>query len=241
MEFLFNTPALIHKDALIIADTHFGIEKKLAGKGIADSDFSVRLALQIESLLKAHKNRVKKIILLGDVKEEIFSLDAPTRRILDRLAGDTEILITKGNHDGGIESFSNAKVFGSGGFVYEGLGLFHGHAWPNPELMMCDFILCGHEHPAIKFIDSFGGSHLEPVWTISVPQKIKIKKFYKNFNENIRLILVPSFNPLQGLPLNERRKSGFGIMFDNKLFKATDTLVFRLDGTPVGRLKDLKS
>ena len=52
---------------------------------------------------------------------------------LDQLNGQK--IIVKGNHDGGIEQFINAEIIPAEGFVYEKLGLLHGHSWPKSELM----------------------------------------------------------------------------------------------------------
>ncbi|MEM5814737.1 MAG: hypothetical protein QXD77_02880, partial [Candidatus Aenigmatarchaeota archaeon] len=84
MRFIYDAPAILHKEALIVGDTHFGMEEKLRSKGIYDEQFSMRLFSKLKGLILAHK--AKKLILLGDVKEDITMLDRKTEDILARLS-----------------------------------------------------------------------------------------------------------------------------------------------------------
>jgi len=99
MDFLYNAPAILHKNALIVGDTHFGIEQKLEKKGIHYNNFSNIVSERLENLLK--ETKAKKLIILGDAKEYILSMDEITNKILSRLANLTDLTIVKGNHDGG--------------------------------------------------------------------------------------------------------------------------------------------
>ena len=99
MKFLYNAPAILYKKALIIGDTHFGIEQKLLAKGIYDQHFSDRLFEKIKSLLE--ETKAEKLIILGDVKDRITVLDSKTAHILAKLNMLAELIIVRGNHDGG--------------------------------------------------------------------------------------------------------------------------------------------
>ena len=181
MKFLYNAPAIKHKGALIVGDTHFGMESKLRKKGIYDNQFSIRLFYKLEELIK--KNKIKKLILLGDVKEEIKFLDGQVKEILIRLSKLCEVIIVRGNHDGGIESFGQVKVVDAQGIVYEKLGLIHGHSWPSEELMKCDYLIVAHQHPCIAITDAFGKKKTEPVWLIASADDEKIEERYKKHNK----------------------------------------------------------
>lgn len=237
MKFLYNAPALFHKGALIVGDTHFGMEWKLKSKGIYDEQFSMRLFEKLKDLIKRHK--AKKVIFLGDVKEEITSIDVKTRTILTKLSELCDIVVAKGNHDGGIEEFIGAEVHPPQGFVFENLGLIHGNSWPGSDLLKCDYLVMGHQHPMVSFTDKMGRKHSEPVWILADPDAGEISKHYEKFNKKIKLILMPAFNPLVGFPINLRRKEQFGPVLNNKLFKINDALLFRLDGTGLGPLKNI--
>lgn len=238
MRFIYDAPAILHRDALIVGDTHFGMEEKLKRKGIYDGQFSARLFLKLKGLITRHS--AKKLILLGDVKEDITILDGRTEEILARLSLLCEVIIVRGNHDGGIERCANAKVVPSDGFVYEGLGLFHGHSWPAGELMQCAYLVSGHQHPMITLTDSLGKRHTEPAWLVAPPDKEKISERYGEFNARIKLILLPAFNPMVGSGINLTSTERLGPLLNNNLFKLDDALVFRLDGTGLGKIKNIK-
>jgi putative SbcD/Mre11-related phosphoesterase len=237
MRFLYNTPAILHRDALVIGDTHFGMEEKLRKKGIYNSALSEQLFWRAKRLLLEYKP--KKLILLGDVKENITTLDETTNNILSRLSMLAEVIIVKGNHDGSI-SEKNAQIVGPEGFVYCGVALAHGHAWPAEELMRCKTLVVAHQHPLITLTDRSGKRHNEAVWLFAECNAKKISKYYKSFNPNIKLVLLPAFNPLIGSPLNSSTKTHLGPLLNNKLFKVNDALLSKLDGTSLGRLKNLK-
>jgi metallophosphoesterase superfamily enzyme len=101
MRFLYDAPAILHKDALIIGDTHFGMEIKLRRRGIYADNFSEQMFERIKKLLQ--KTKAKKLILLGDVKEEITVLDRRAAEMISKLSMLAQVIIVKGNHDGGIE------------------------------------------------------------------------------------------------------------------------------------------
>lgn len=235
MKFLYDAPAILYKQALIIGDTHFGMEEKLNKKGIYAGNFSEQLFERIKQLLK--QTKAKKLILLGDVKENITTTDRQTMNIIPRLQLLTEVIIVKGNHDGGIEK-TGAKTIPAEGFVFEDLGLLHGHSWPKEELLKCKYLVCGHQHPMLRIKDTLGKFHNEPVWVFADTDKKEISKHYKTFNKKIKLILIPAFNPLVGSAINLFSEKQLGPLLNNKLFKLNDALLFRLDGTSLGTLKE---
>jgi len=240
MQFLYNAPAIIHKGALIIGDTHFGIEKRLRQRGISSNDFSLRIAEKIISLAK--ENKAKKIILLGDVKEDISYVDAFAREAINELIdAKFDISLVRGNHEGNIEEFENKiKLFPAEGFVFSGLGLIHGHSWPSEECMQAEYLVAAHQHPQIQFIDKSGKKHVEPVWIISEANQKNISSHFDQFNKKIKLIMMPAFNPLVGTVIKTDVFSVLGPVLNNKLFKWNDALVYRLNGVAVGKLSDIE-
>ena len=240
MKFLYNAPAVLHYGALIIGDTHFGMEAKLREKGIFDEKISERIVEKIEKLLK--ETNAEKLIIAGDVKENILETDKKTAEILKMLGEITELIIVKGNHDGGIEKLGilGINVAGPGGMVYRNVGIMHGHSWPDEKLMQCDYLISAHQHPQISVMDKSGKVHRESVWLVVDPDNVKIGKHYENFNEKIKLILMPAFNPLVGSTINKSKEKQLGPTLNNKLFKLDDALLFRLDGSLIGKMKNLK-
>ena len=236
MRFLHNAPAILHKKALIIGDTHFGMEDKLRERGIFDEQFSLRIFERIRLLLK--ETKAEKLIILGDVKERITVLDQRTADILAKLSLLVELIIVRGNHDGGIEG-CGARIVPSSGFVFGKLGLVHGHGWPSEQCMQADYLVSAHQHPQLSIVDRSGKRHSEPVWIVAEPDAGKIKEHYKKFNKKIKLVLMPAFNPLVGasfVPSDEH----LGPITSNNLFKINAASVFRLDGTLLGGLEKIK-
>ncbi len=239
LKFLYQSPALVVDDALIIGDTHFGIEEKLKKKGIFDRTFSLRMSQSIIDLVISHK--CTEVIFLGDVKENITQIDPYTFESLESISKVAKITIVRGNHDGGIEKYFKAKIIDSSGFVFSNLGLFHGHAWPDEKLFECDYLICGHQHPLIEIRDSSGKIHKEPAWFICPPNLKNIEEKYKNFNKKIKLILLPAFNPFLGNSLKSSSEKHLGPLLNNKLFKLDSALIYRLNGTCFGQLDQIQT
>jgi len=237
MRFIFGEPAIFHKDALIIGDTHFGIEFRLKEKGIHYEGASEQILEKIISLVK--KTKAKKLIMIGDVKECITHVDKITENVFKKLQTKVPITIVRGNHDGGIEKICD-DVKPSEGFFYEGLGLMHGNAWPSEELVFADYLVSAHQHPQIELKDKLGKIHVEPAWFVLPPNKTKIKNFYKKFNKKIQLILLPAFNTLVGKSLKLNAEKHIGPLLYNRLFKLNDALVYRLNGICLGKLKNIE-
>jgi hypothetical protein len=237
MKFLYNAPAIFHKGAIIVGDTHFGMEQKLRRRGIYDDQFSARLFEKLKALVLEHK--AGRVIFLGDVKEDITMLDRKTADILSKLSMLCKVVVVRGNHDGGIERSGNLEVAPPQGIVYEGLGLLHGHSWPAPPLMECEYLVMGHQHPMIAISDAFGRVHREPAWIIAPCDEKNMAERYAHFNKSIKLISMPAFNPLVGSTLNYDEEEHLGPILNNKLFKLNDAIVFRLDGTCLGKFESI--
>ncbi len=238
MKFLYNAPAILHKGAIIVGDTHFGMEEKLRRRGIFDEQFSLRQFGRLRELVVEHK--AKRVIFLGDVKEDITTLDSRTEEILAKLSLLCEVVVVKGNHDGGIERCGNARIIGPEGFVYEGLGLLHGHSWPEAKLMGQSHLVMGHQHPMIALTDAFGRKHTEPAWIVAECNASEAKSRYPGLNPRIKLVLMPAFNPLVGSAINIDENERLGPLLNNNLFKLNHAIVFRLDGTFLGKLESLR-
>ncbi len=238
VKILYDAPAILHKGALIVGDTHFGMEAKLRRKGIHDAQFSGRLAERLAGLVRRH--RAKRLVFLGDVKEDILMLDSATESALAKLSLLCRITIVRGNHDGGIERCGNAEIIDAGGFAYEGLGLLHGHSWPAEEVMRCGRVVMGHQHPMVGITDAFGKRRYEPAWIVAPGDRARIAERYKGAPRGIELVMMPAFNPLVGSGMNIDGNERLGPLLNNNLFKLDDAIVFRLDGTCLGKLDSLK-
>ncbi|MGB9719720.1 MAG: metallophosphoesterase [Candidatus Anstonellales archaeon] len=210
MRFITGHPAAIFKNALVVADMHFGIEQKYLD--YENYSLSWELAEKLVGLAKKH--RKEKIFILGDVKDSILSTPKLVAEILDFLAKDFGIWVAKGNHDGNIQKLKikNVKIFQKG-FIYGGAAFFHGHALPPKELLNKNLIFMSHGH-----IEYNG----EKVWLVSKTGKKKI-------------IVVPSFNPVVGKNIS----SPIGPLFRNKIFKWLPSKLYTLNGVLIGNVGKL--
>ncbi|MEM3499667.1 MAG: metallophosphoesterase [Candidatus Bilamarchaeaceae archaeon] len=235
LRFLYNEPAIFYKKALIIGDVHFGIEKRLMEKGIYENTLSERLKQKIENLI--YNTKAKKLIIAGDVKDEITILDEITMKLINSLCDNVEVIIVKGNHDGGIEK-TKAIVVDASGFLYGQVGVIHGHSWPNEEVMSAKWIVSAHQHPQIRFTDKSGKVHSEPCWVVAIANPAEISKYYNNFNKKSKLILMPAFNPLVGSAI--KKGEHLGPILNNNLFKLNDALLFNMHGVLIGKLSEVE-
>jgi putative SbcD/Mre11-related phosphoesterase len=174
----------------VVGDLHIGKELKLAASGIKIYDNTERMADRIIALAKLHK--ATNIILLGDVKDSIIRPDSVEMRIIQaffkKLSSYTVFLV-QGNHDAGLGEIPNvtkAKELRIGN-----VGLIHGNSLPSEDLMRCDYIIAGHDHPAAMI-----GPNLEKVWVVLDLKPRVAAKEYPDRNAKARLILMPAFNDL---------------------------------------------
>ena len=237
--------------AIAIADVHIGIEYDFSSTG-------ANIPSQTETMLKrciaiCKEEDAERVIILGDVKHTIVPAssfeedreyrDAIRREneevkfFLDELSEIAEILVVKGNHDGGLKSRKNLKVYPSHGISIDNIGFIHGHAWPSEEIMGGDMLVMGHVHPIVRLKDSFGYAVSKPCWVRAhLKEKVLIEK-YGNANADMELIIMPSFNPLcGGMAVNTE-----GIMGPmKKLVDIENANVYLLDGINLGRIGSLK-
>ena len=213
---------------LVIGDLHLGKELKFENKGITFVNINEKISKTLTDVFS--KRKVKKIMILGDVKESIMYPDRNEYLLLKRFfesiqENKIEIFIAKGNHDGHLEEVFkqikinvtiNKEVF-LGDFVF-----MHGNALPSQEAMLKKYLVVAHAHAV------YNG---ESVWIKTGIGK-NAKKAYKKINEKEKLILVPHFNPLlNGLELD--KVGDFMPIFRNNIFSFENKKVFTLSSKEI--------
>ncbi|MEM2899372.1 MAG: hypothetical protein QXT63_01130, partial [Thermoplasmata archaeon] len=175
--------------------------------------------------------------------------------------GTKEVHIVKGNHDGGIEHIvpKGVKVHGSEGFVWEGLGLFHGHTWPSENVMRAKVVLMAHIHPKVKLYEGRFSFVTEPCWlrgkwrglakglAKSMGNELGNglvkglgKKRYENVDLDADVIVMPAYNEyLGGSAVNDTCNKLIGPVLANGLFDLENASVYLLDGTYLGEVGSL--
>lgn len=189
--------ALYTGRSLIIADTHIGYEEALNKQGILIPRFQFNeIIKRLENILKKlkinEKNRLKRVIINGDVKHEFGAISETewrhTLRLLDFLEGYCEeIILVKGNHDtilGPIARKRGIKVVDH--LIVNDNLIIHGNRLINDlkinkgSLKKIKNIIIGHEHPAVSIREG--------------PRAELFKCFLAGRYKGKGLIVQPSFN-----------------------------------------------
>jgi hypothetical protein len=238
-----NEPALFikNKKILVIADLHIGIETELRELGLNTASQTDVMTKHLISLCKKYKPG--EIILLGDIKHNIPSSTIQERRdvtnFLETIQSYAKIRIIAGNHDGNIKKITpnDITISPSDGFIFENIGLVHGHRWPSQEIMQCEQIIMGHTHPTVTLTDRLGYKTYEPCWLKTQTLKDKTKEKYSDYNEDMQILVIPAFNSLcGGIAANKDGVTGPV----GKIMNINNAEVYLLDGSAIGRVKDIK-
>lgn len=241
--------------SLVVADIHLGIEWDLYRSGI---NLPSRMKGRLNRILSyVQDNSPDRIILLGDVKHNVPQVSWQERdeipRFLEKLAEHVHIDIFPGNHDGGIEFLFNRekdiRVHSARGTVLDGVGYFHGHTWPATDLLAASHVVTAHNHPTVRFTDTFGYSIVEPAWVKTKFKLDVLKEHFGNFDfENPQkwtdpeLFIMPAFNELcGGVPFNESRQEDLlGPVFYSGGIELENAEIYLLDGTRLGLIKNIR-
>ncbi|MEM4258536.1 MAG: metallophosphoesterase [Candidatus Thermoplasmatota archaeon] len=238
-----NEPALLieKNEILVIADLHIGIEHEFYRQGVHISSHTKKITQQIMQLLKKYKP--KNVLLLGDIKHTIPTSTHHEQKeistLLVLMQQYSTVHLVPGNHDGGIKALLPPGIIlhPSDGCILQNIGFIHGHRWPKQELLAQECIIIGHTHPSIQFTDRQGYKTYEPCWlrgkTINMPSV----KRYAHLRTNPMIIVLPAYNRLCGsIAVNREPLAGPFAQLLNRV----QTDVYLLDGSLLGKLKDIK-
>ncbi len=185
-------------DAVVIADLHLGLESLMADSGVYMPKVQLEEAkADITALLE--DTGADRIIVLGDVKHEFSETSYGEREevqdLLDMLAGEVdEVLLVKGNHDNyliyAVEEYDNVEL--SEYFIRSGAVFVHGHeVVENLETREADYVVMGHEHPALTLKDEIGVAEKLPAF------------LYGEMRDGRNILVLPAFSALaEGSQIN---------------------------------------
>jgi len=234
---------------LVIADIHLGIEVELSGFGLHISDQTDKLLNRIlEYILESKPDR---IVILGDLKHNIPMASRVEEHglpeLLDGILKHTKVDIIPGNHDGKIGNLlpdnKSITLHGSVGAVINGVGYFHGHAWPSVEVLGAEHLMMGHNHPVIQFADAFGYTLHKRVWVRAKSDFNLLKDHYptlKDWNDPYCTIM-PAFNELcGGIAFNTEHRRNLLGPISSQILLLDEAEVYLLDGTLIGKIRELQ-
>ncbi len=241
--FLPESALLLKPDNILaVADLHLGIEYEIFRSGISIPSQINKIQKKLDVLILSYN--IKHLVFLGDIKH---SIPTPSRQelrelpdFLEHFAERTKVSIVKGNHDGDIERFApkGAAVYDGSGFAIKNFGFSHGHAWPAQEMLDCEYIVIGHEHPAMQFEDALGYRSIEHCWLKCRIDKAFLEKKYKRKCRLNEAIIMPAFSSIVGgMAFNKPDFEPLGPFFRTLRWKQSE--VFLTDGTFLGSLKEL--
>lgn len=270
-------PALLlkknHDRALVVSDLHIGWERLLSQRGVHVPSQTPKIKNMMLRLIKECKPT--RVIFLGDVKDAIAKVEMEEWRDIPNFFEDiqtevSDIQVILGNHDGNLEPLlpENVKIIPPTGVSFGDVGLFHGHAWPAPEILECRSLVTGHVHPTVAIRDPMGfrmtrqvlvkapcdGEQLAKSLLNHLGAKMNtdlsgvLEEQYKVKLNVSQLFIMPSFNQfLGGRPINERKrgkkKTGvfIGPILRSGSVNIDDAEVYLLDGTFLGTVDQLKA
>ena len=270
-------PALLlqenHDRALVVSDLHIGWERLLSQRGVHVPSQTPKIKNMMLRLIKECKPT--RVIFLGDIKDAIAKVEMEDWRDIPNFFEDiqtevSDIQVILGNHDGNLEPLlpENVKIIPPTGVSFGDVGLFHGHAWPAPELLECRSLITGHVHPTVAIRDQMGfrmtrqvlvkapcdGEQLAKSLLNHLGIKMNtdlsgvLEEQYKVKLNVSQLFIMPSFNQfLGGRPINERKrgkkKTGafIGPILRSGSVNIDDAEVYLLDGTFLGTVDQLKA
>jgi hypothetical protein len=257
--------------ALVVSDLHIGWERLLSQRGVHVPSQTPKIKNTLLKLIK--ETNPTQAIFLGDVKDAITKVAMEEWRDIPEFFEDiqkqvSDIQVILGNHDGNLEPLlpENVKIVPSTGTSFGDVGLFHGHAWPAPELLECRSLISGHVHPTVAIRDPMGFRMTRQVLIKTSCDGMQLAKALRDRlgakNSNLsavleeqkekvnvsQLFIMPSFNQfLGGRPINERKrgkKKGeafIGPILRSGCVKMDDAEVYLLDGTFLGTVSQLKA
>jgi len=250
--------------ALVIADLHLGYETDiLEKKGVDFPSQRQSMLDRIERLVE--KFNVSEIYLIGDIKHSI-----PVDRMvnwreipefMETLSNYAKITVIPGNHDGEIEALfpRNVNIASVHGITLQietyRIGLLHGHAWPSSEVLDCEILVIGHNHPTVRRLkdvsapeigrpDRVRGSIVVPVVLTMQLNKNCVRKSQGHLeldDNKCSLVVLPSFNELlTGVYVNRPKARLQGPLFENNCAKLIDSEVYSTEGIYLGSVESLQ-
>ncbi|MEM3444818.1 MAG: metallophosphoesterase [Thermoplasmata archaeon] len=235
MRIIFGTPFLVHSEVVAIADTHIGVEHHLRKAGFALESNAAWYAK--EAVRIGRENRAGILLHLGDLKHTIGRCSAKERlevlKFIEILQDwFSEVVVIRGNHDGGLVLPDSVKHCKS--YVHKGLGFLHGHCYPEPALGGSRTIVCGHIHPCVRFRDGLGRIKTWRCWLLAEVNRKFREKF--GLEKARRIVVMPSASDFVGMrEVNTPALNGF--LVSRELMSGKKSEVYLFDGTFLGSME----
>ena len=244
IKFIYNEPAMTIRAGsdhyLVVGDLHIGVERNLHERGVHVFNATEFMAERIKRIMKEFS--LKKIIMLGDIKESVLYPDVSTARAIrgffDSL-GEFDITVVAGNHDAHLGEIADIPITKE--LLLKGFALLHGEKNPSEEAMMSDYLITAHNHAIVRITDRNGATYDQKVWFIAKLNQTAAHRAYKEANKNIRLVMMPAFNSLiMGSEPSRFYKENANPSLRNKIFNYGTAEIYNLMGQRINPKAVLK-
>jgi uncharacterized protein len=234
IKFVYNEPAMVIRAGkipyLVIGDLHIGVERSLHERGVHVFNATEFMADRIKNIMKEFS--LKKIIMLGDIKESVLYPDVSAARAIkgffDNLSA-FEITIVAGNHDAHLADIINLPITKE--LLIGSFALLHGEKNPSEKAMLSDYLITAHNHAMVRIRDSNGATYDQKVWLMAKLNQAGAHRSYGNVNKSIKLIMMPAFNSLiMGSELSKFYKENANPSLRNKTFNYGSAEIYNLMG-----------
>ena len=259
----------------MISDLHIGWEVALAKEGVHVPSQTSRLIDKLKHLVALEK--ADRLLVLGDVKHTVAKIEMEEWRDVPVFFEEAckilpRVQVIPGNHDGNLEPLvpESVEILSPRGTAVGDLGLFHGHTWPEVEMLGCSTMVIGHVHPVVVFRDPMGFRITRQVWVrgpcdssllarfVLRRHNVRLRKdmnpedtLKTKFNINLgaeNLVIMPSFNDFLGgqainrstIARRRRFREFIGPVLRSGSVKLEKAEVYLLDGTFLGSLDGLR-
>ena len=231
---------------LLVADVHLGLGSSRERPGGPPEGSGDRLARSLLTVTRAQ--RARRVVIAGDVKHPIVGTPPPLRPVVFEffralLADGLEVEVVLGNHDVGLERHLPREVVvrSALGAVYDGVGVFHGHAWPSPAVLKAPQLVAGHLHPGFRLApspdDPAGKRRCWVRLELPPPTPRRGRRRRRHEIRARELIVLPAYNPLAGTEsLNRQRPARGRTFLYGRFLSRGSARAYLLDGTDLGPL-----
>jgi putative SbcD/Mre11-related phosphoesterase len=260
---------------MVISDLHIGWEVALAEEGVHVPSQTGRLIDRLKELLASEKPN--RLIILGDVKHTVSKIELEEWRDVPWFFEDIcktvpKVQVVPGNHDGDLEALlpEPVELLSPRGVIVGDTGLFHGHTWPDVQMLGCSTLVAGHVHPVVVFTDPMGFRITRQVWVRAPCDKlllaksvlkgngVRVKKdeepqniMKTRFDTELRaetFLIMPSFNDYLGgqavngssIPKRKKFEGFISPVLRSGSINLDNAETYLLDGTFLGSIDQLR-
>ncbi len=231
---------------LVVADVHLGLGGTLERPGGPPEGSADLLADRLVALVQ--RTGADGVLIAGDAKHPIVGTPPALRPVVfeffaQLLSEDVRVGLVLGNHDVGIVPHlpREVDVHPVGGTVRDGVGVFHGHAWPSDLVLRAPQLVVGHLHPGFRLAPTAtdpDGKRRCWVRVEREPGPAQPRRRRRHAELRAReIVIVPAFNPIAGTEsLNRDRPAGGRSFLYGRFLSRGDARAYLLDGTDLGPL-----